>query len=63
MSSAQDKRCGSLRFASAALASAALSKFEAKPEGERIIAGLPGTLRLISGEEEVAYHRKRVGGF
>eukprot|EP00197_Chlamydomonas_leiostraca_P002117 CAMPEP_0202857828 /NCGR_PEP_ID=MMETSP1391-20130828/618_1 /ASSEMBLY_ACC=CAM_ASM_000867 /TAXON_ID=1034604 /ORGANISM="Chlamydomonas leiostraca, Strain SAG 11-49" /LENGTH=442 /DNA_ID=CAMNT_0049536685 /DNA_START=156 /DNA_END=1480 /DNA_ORIENTATION=- len=55
---ADDKKSGFLRFASADFAKAALAEFEAKPEGERLVATFKATMRAVEGEEEAEYYKR-----
>jgi hypothetical protein len=49
-----------MRFASAEAATEALNEFNGKPAEQQTIATLKGKLKLVEGDEETEYHKKRV---
>ncbi|KAG2437798.1 hypothetical protein HXX76_005418 [Chlamydomonas incerta] len=54
----EGRKGGFLRFATSELAAAALAEFEARPEDERAIAGIKGTMTKTEGDDEVNYYKR-----
>ncbi|PNW70541.1 hypothetical protein CHLRE_17g724200v5 [Chlamydomonas reinhardtii] len=54
----EGRKGGFLRFATPELAAAALAEFEGRPEDERAIAGIKGTMTKTEGDDEVNYYKR-----
>ncbi|KAG2449754.1 hypothetical protein HYH02_005279 [Chlamydomonas schloesseri] len=54
----EGRKGGFLRFATPELAAAALAEFGAKPEDERTIAGIKGTMTKTEGDDELNYYKR-----
>eukprot|EP00798_Chlamydomonas_sp_ICE-L_P031970 gene31970-33897_t len=53
-----DKKSGYLRYNEVSKAAEVVKEFLAKPEEERLIVGMKGSMRLSEGEEELAYYKR-----